>query len=844
MGKRADRISDAFERVILSRVKSKNIFAEYYNRTDKKVQWKRQVTSYSAKEIKDWKLAVMAFTDPENPRAGEWMRFRQSLLLDNHLASVIDTRILRVIRSSYKIVNEKTGEENEVLKELLERPWHDDLIRLVVGKIFNGRTLIEMFDTDDNGELVRVTEIPQSNFIPQKGIIVKDEYDTNGVSFVDGIYKDYYLQVGGDWEIGMLNELAMIVLAKKLGLGSWMSYIDTLGIPPIFAITDRMDTARRDELFEMLQDFRSNRFVVLQGQEKIEVPDYSTDAYQSFKALNEFCDNQLTKRVLGGTALTDEKAFVGTASIQEKMMLDRYESDKQFYKYIFNQFIRQRLAKISSVYADFATHKIVWDNQETLNIVGYIDAIQKLSTAFEFDPEEISKRTGLPIIGVKAITPPDPNNDPQKKKPSGSVKNQETPLLYGISSNQGISSRTWDDATERLANDLWSGKIKPEDLDKDLVLKNYSILSKAAATGWSDQYYDNDKARLMRENLIKFSGYKTYNLMSAIAEGKEGKTKDEFIEHAKKVVNLHNETYINVERNFTSAKASAARDYLRYLEDSDIYPNLKLRTMEDDEVRPEHAALDGLVKKIKDWVQVPPFDPGCRCRLEQTTEPVSAHIPTYQFNEQYANNPGITGEAFTKYHSYFKNVGKGLGGTISDSYNTIKQYAPYNKEVKTKGDNSIFVSDFYDRADFDSNLENIKIASDCIGKNAYIMAHDNTTGKKNPEYGIDKPSVLGDLKTYEPIRNGKPVTITKFLKNNLKKAEEQGCEWVIINVDKVNNDDFVKMANKLRGELSNKHSYKEGIKNIVIIRNGNAGKLTREQINSKKYMDYFNNLFE
>ena len=103
------------------------------------------------------------------------MRFYQSLKLDLHLASVIDTRILRVQRSSYKIVNEK-GEENEALKELLERPWFDDLVRLIIGKTFQGTTLIELFDLDETGELSRVSEIPQSNFIPQQGIIINEEF--------------------------------------------------------------------------------------------------------------------------------------------------------------------------------------------------------------------------------------------------------------------------------------------------------------------------------------------------------------------------------------------------------------------------------------------------------------------------------------------------------------------------------------------------------------------------------------------------------------------------------------------------------------------------------------------
>ena len=328
------RIGNAMEVAVLSRVKSNNLFSEYYNRNDgKKAPFKRQATLFNAKEIKDWKVGVMAATDPYNPRRGLLMRFNQSLLLDNHLASVIDTRILRVQRSSYKLVNDK-GVENEALKELLERPWHDDLMRLSLFSRFQGPTLMEMFDTNDVGELVRVREIPQSNFLPQKGIIIKEEYDDTGVSYVDGTYKDYYLQVGDDWDLGMLNQLAMIVLAKKLGLGSWVSYIDKFGVPPVFAITERMDTGRRDELFDMLENFRMNHFAVLQGKETITIPNnYNSDAYQSFKSLiNDVCNREISKRVLGGSSTTDEKAFVGAAEVQERLTQDRYEQDKLFYR--------------------------------------------------------------------------------------------------------------------------------------------------------------------------------------------------------------------------------------------------------------------------------------------------------------------------------------------------------------------------------------------------------------------------------------------------------------------------------------------------------------------------------
>ena len=68
----------------------------------------------------------------------------------------------------------------------------------------------------------------------------------------------------------MLNELSIIILAKKLGLGSWMNYIEKYGIPPVSLLqTDRIKK-RLDELFEMMLDFRNNFFAVLSGNEKVE----------------------------------------------------------------------------------------------------------------------------------------------------------------------------------------------------------------------------------------------------------------------------------------------------------------------------------------------------------------------------------------------------------------------------------------------------------------------------------------------------------------------------------------------------------------------------------------------
>ena len=844
---KGNRIVSAIETAILSRVKSTSLFSEYYKRTESRVDYTRQATLYKAQEIKDWKLAIASATDPYFPRRGNLSRFYQSLKLDNHLSSVIDSRIMRVQRSSYKIVND-AGVENEDLKKLLERPWFDDLVRLVVGKVFQGTTLIELFDLDETGELAHVKEIPQTNFIAQTGLILNFEWDMDGTSYKEGIYADYYIQVGDDWELGMLNELAMIILAKKLGLGSWMSYIDKFGVPPVFVTTDRQDPKRAEELFEMLTNFRSNNFTILKGNEKVEIPNnYQSDAYQSFKALNEFADEQISKRVLGNTASTDKKAFVGAAEVQERVSQDRYEADKLLFKYFFNTQIRQRLAKLSSVYADFATHTIIYDNQETIAINDYIKGVADLAQFFDFDTEEIKKRTGLPITGIKPIPVPivPPVNDPQKKKSNASVAGanySNFPFAKGqYPKGKGlfyIHAATWDAATERLATQLYNGEIKPSDLDKDLVLKNYSSLSKSAESAYGKNFYNEDIPRKMRDNLIKFSGAKSYDMMTKLDSLKDKKLdRESFLQEAKKVVNLHNETYLNVERTFTASSASAAKDWVQFVKDKDIYPNLQYRTMEDEFVREEHAVLDGIIKPLDDpfWDEyMPPNGFRCRCFTEQTMDDPSVETPVLEIPDQFRNNPGKDGCVFTNDNSYQQSITQKDSGDVRNNMELMKQFAPYNHVITTDAENKVFVSDFADASDLSPNVVAATQVADYLNTDIYVRPHTySSNGVKNPEYGIGTPNTLGDLKTFEPKKS---KSIDGFLTHGFKDCAKKGCKYAVCDVSLASQSDIDNnLVRRLYGSL--KADKDSSIEQVIIINGKKTAKISRKQIAKLDFTD-------
>ena len=101
------------------------------------------------------------------------------------------------------------------------------------------------------------------------------------------------------------------------------------------------------------------------------------------------------------------------------------------FQFYFNYIIIPKLVKISPVYKPLERLKLKWDDTESLSITEYIEAINKLAYTFEFDHEEVAKKTGLPIIGQKknpggeqqgGTLPNQPQTDPQKKIPNRTMK--------------------------------------------------------------------------------------------------------------------------------------------------------------------------------------------------------------------------------------------------------------------------------------------------------------------------------------------------------------------------------------------------------------------------------------
>ena len=651
-------------------------------------------------------MAVMQATDPERPRRYLLYYIYQNLLRDDDLQATIENRVLPLQMATYKIVDRR-GNKVDKAQRLLERTWFQDLRRMCVMSQLQGTLLVDLTEkmNKDTMEIEEISEVPQCNYIAQVGAILERSTDNQGISYRTGGMETYYYQFGKDWDLGLLNVLAMPIYAKKLGFGSWLNYIDMYGVPWMFVITNRMDAERRDEIFNMLEDMRSCRNGVLNAQESVEFgKEISGNTTNAFDPFMERCHKIITRLILGQTGTTNNEAYEGTAEIHERVEKYRHEADKLLFQYVFNQEIIPRLIKISPVYAVFKGCRLEWDDHETMTLKEYVEAIKNLAYTFDFDPEKVAEMTGLPITAVKQVTNqgmqeggnmkdngksnnnPTPNNDPEPPEPDKKkekVRNEGfsriiNTLYYGEGHTphsvavEAAGLKLSDKIRDRVLNRLRSkGFDVDKDIEPDLFAHTFNQLDKALEIFGSPEWGtpDRDFLEALRHSEAVFAAFKTHQQQKELHEqltDEEGKLKsfDQFRKDTEPIIQEYNVNWLRTEYDTAVRRARFAADWKRFEKDKDLYPNLKWLPSVSVNKREGHRVFYNRVWKADDpfWnTNYPGNLWNCKCGLTSTDEKITeGKTPSGHDKPEPGldKNPGITGEMFTDTHPYIKDAGK------------------------------------------------------------------------------------------------------------------------------------------------------------------------------------------
>lgn len=689
------------------------------------VQIVQEYKDKNAKDNKDWRDAYALADDPTNPQWHLLQDLYDYVLVDAHTHSLIELRHMATLSTPFYIVDASSGQEQPEKTLLLKKQWFYTLCSEVLMSRARAYTVAQLINSDT----MEFFYVPRRNFVPQKNFIRQSVQGNTGVSINDNAFAGV-INVKDNYLFGYLNDIVPLILWKMNAMMSWAEAAERYGIPPLIATTTRRDDKSISDIQNMLSSIGESLTAVLPEGTKIEVMANAekVDPEKMFRAFVQTCDEQISKRILGGTMITDNGSSRSQSEVHQSNFDDKVvESDKRFLEF----FVNDQLLPLIGVFSE--NDRFEFDRSQELTLKEHWDIVQGILQTHEVDEEWLKKTFQVPITGKK-ISPAFGGN--------ASLNFNEAPKAwaaalgaYGITlpnykgscnHNHNTPTADWTDdllseLSDALINDVWQNK--PTLMNEVLKsIASYRKLLSGLNEGWSNRktipYNSPDVHCLayMEYNLFEFSRLKekanvfALNRLLLNKEQNNIRSYEDFKDKAKQYLANPDVNWLRSEYNHAMAVGQNASRYHQFKREATSVTNyVQWRTVNDSHVRQSHQVLEGKIFELNEkgglpiW---PPKDWGCRCEMVQylgkpnkiTTSAEAFSIiestTGKPVNDKWKLNRGEIEKVFTANEMYYKESGlekeftKELSRLSYDKYG-LKELADMNNLPKFEIDNTI-----------------------------------------------------------------------------------------------------------------------------------------------------------
>ncbi|WP_051289315.1 phage head morphogenesis protein [Chryseobacterium daeguense] len=392
---------------------------------------------------------------------------------------------------------------------------------------------------------------------------------------------------------------------------------------------------------------------------------------------------------------------------------------------------------------------------------------------------------------------------------------------------------------EQYIRELFDEKDVSEETSEKLRKHYYDKLAKGIDEGFNPEslFYDEELSSSLKLNISEFSAFKETSFKQALQDllTKDGKLLpwSEFKKEAYKVSDDYNVRWLEAEYHQTVATAQMAGKMKDYESNLDLYPNLKLVSVKDGRVRPEHKILDGTIRPYNDpfWsTHTPPLDWGCRCDIEQTDEETTEIKGGLQLKLEFQNNPAQSGKIFPE-TAYSKDLSKKEKETIIKD-NIDRVSAQRDKDAK----GIVTTSPNFQKQDFKRNFEIANICAKQTQFDFHIREHVEKQNFPNPEYLINK-MFFGDRKSVENVSkgilNGIDGSKAQMLNKNINP--QQLPYYIVWDFDLIKDLDINTLVRNLQRKITPERG--KNIRGMFFQYKGKAVHLSREQMIEREFLD-------
>ena len=591
-----------------------------------------------AMEMSELKSAIDSAKSVFAPNRNKLMLLYDQVAEDSEVKTQMRTARVMVTGAPFMLRRDAT-DDTEATK-LLQKPWFNKFLQIVLSSEFYGYTLAEFGDFKE-GEFQDVKVFPRRHVNPVNKQILAYPLHQEGIPYADDLLKYLLIELGDVDDLGLMQNIAREVIWKTFALVDWSQFNERYGKPILDIATDTDDPVEVNKRVAMAQNFGANLFIVRDVDDQVTLIESKSPASNgaNFEMKAKYCDAVIAKLINGQSNAGNEQAFVGSAEVSER---------------ILNEYTRDRLKNIATV--------INFQLLPFLIHYGYpLDGL-----TFHFTELDEKK----PDIGTGQSNDDGPGTGQQKAQNKfNTFPVLDKKKIYNLKVDRLLEDylqRLYDGADDLFDSEVW--QLNFAQISKGIELGYGVSFAEATAT-------DAALAFQLRENAAVYAAFKNHTEQTELVKllvDSSGKLKSfaDFKRDALPITEKYNKTWLETEFNQAEANARMAKKWEGFKENADIYPNLQYRAINDDRTSPEHRALNGIVLPINDpfWnTHYPPLGWGCRCSVTQTDKPVkqvSGNIP--EVSEGFDNNPGKTGKLWSDNNAYAAAIDHGAKMLIEE----------------------------------------------------------------------------------------------------------------------------------------------------------------------------------
>jgi phage gp29-like protein len=351
----------------------------------------------SKKTIQNWRDALDAADHPEKPNWSALQDLYEYLSPDAHLGSQKEIRKGITEACRYYIRDSVTVKEMPDKTKLLEKEWFFNMMGDLLDHIFDAYTPLQFTDPL-NG---KYDLIPRRNFVPQLDMVLFEARGEKGVMTTDPAFANSFVVMKSQTKFGIMNDIVPDLIWKKTSRQCWSEFQQKFGIPLITATTNTRDKKELDRIEAMLKALGRAAQAIFPAGTTLDVKNEAGkgDPYNVFLKQMEYCDAQISKRILGGTMVSDNGSSKSQAEVhQDTLNYIIAERDKKKIEFCINNQVLPILRAAGMPFTE--TEEFVFDRSEDLTLKDHWDIIAKaLELGYDIKDEWVSETFNFPISG-------------------------------------------------------------------------------------------------------------------------------------------------------------------------------------------------------------------------------------------------------------------------------------------------------------------------------------------------------------------------------------------------------------------------------------------------------------